>query len=227
MSTIGIKTIVAAIAAIASVSASAGTATLDGKGFDLIFNTDKLSPSLISLSADRTSVVFDTEAFSVAVESGDADVASFVARLTFTLDAGYTFSGLELEQTGVYSLSKKNSEVGAALISSVWMGGKPKAAKADADAFEKSDVKFEADTYSLKNSYDFTGTAFATASSFKFFALSGLMADAANKGAASIYANSYSLSVMTAPVPEPEQWALMLAGIGMVGAIARRRSRRA
>ncbi|MCX9156652.1 PEPxxWA-CTERM sorting domain-containing protein [Niveibacterium sp. 24ML] len=227
MSTIGIKTIVAAIAAIASVSASAAITTLDGKGFDLSFDADIFSPSLISLSADRTAVVFDTDAFSVAFKSDEANIASFVAQLTITRDAGYTFSGLELKQSGVYSLMKTSSEVGAALISSVWIDGNPNATEANADVFEMTGVKIGGNKYGLKNTYDFKGTAFATAQSFEFMTLSGLYAEAAYDHAASIYANSYSLSVMTAPVPEPEQWALMLAGIGMVGAIARRRSRRA
>lgn len=31
--------------------------------------------------------------------------------------------------------------------------------------------------------------------------------------------------MVSAPVPEPETWAMLLAGIGMLGVIARRRSR--
>lgn len=33
-----------------------------------------------------------------------------------------------------------------------------------------------------------------------------------------------SLVVVTAPIPEPETWALMLAGLGVIGALARRRN---
>jgi hypothetical protein len=227
MKTFGIKTIVAAIAAISSVSASAAITTLDGKGFDLSFNSAVVSPSLLSLSADRTSVVFDTEAFHVDVEKGDADFSSLNALLTISLDSGYKFTGLELTQSGLYSLIKKNSEVSAALISSAWIQGKPASVKTDVALFDKTDLAIGGGSYALANTYNLAGTAFENAPSFKFFALSGLSADAANKGAASIFANAYSLQVMTAPVPEPEQWALMLAGIGMVGAIARRRSRRA
>lgn len=38
---------------------------------------------------------------------------------------------------------------------------------------------------------------------------------------------SYSLTLMAAPVPEPETYAMLLAGLGLMGAIARRRNRSA
>lgn len=38
-----------------------------------------------------------------------------------------------------------------------------------------------------------------------------------------VYIDDINLSVMTAAVPEPQTYALMLAGLGLVGAIARRR----
>ncbi|ELX12320.1 hypothetical protein Jab_1c09140 [Janthinobacterium sp. HH01] len=42
---------------------------------------------------------------------------------------------------------------------------------------------------------------------------------------ASSNAGLYKLSVYTPPVPEPETYAMMLAGLGLVGVIARRRAR--
>jgi hypothetical protein len=35
----------------------------------------------------------------------------------------------------------------------------------------------------------------------------------------------YAMSLVAQPVPEPGEWAMMLAGLGLVGAVARRRSR--
>uniref|UniRef100_UPI00254E9C49 PEPxxWA-CTERM sorting domain-containing protein n=2 Tax=Pseudomonadota TaxID=1224 RepID=UPI00254E9C49 len=46
-------------------------------------------------------------------------------------------------------------------------------------------------------------------------------ANVANDAALQLGVDNVSLNVTA--VPEPESWALMLAGIGMVGAIARRR----
>ena len=37
----------------------------------------------------------------------------------------------------------------------------------------------------------------------------------------------YNLGGVTAPIPEPETYALMLAGLGVVGFVARRRKRTA
>jgi len=34
---------------------------------------------------------------------------------------------------------------------------------------------------------------------------------------------TYSIEMVTAPIPEPETYALMLAGLGLVGFMARRR----
>ncbi len=44
-----------------------------------------------------------------------------------------------------------------------------------------------------------------------------------NGGQNAVYIDDINLSVMTAAVPEPQTYALMLAGLGLVGAIARRR----
>jgi hypothetical protein len=36
-------------------------------------------------------------------------------------------------------------------------------------------------------------------------------------------AQTYTIDMVTAPIPEPETYALMLAGLGLVGFMARRR----
>ncbi|HVP09739.1 MAG TPA: FxDxF family PEP-CTERM protein, partial [Phycisphaerae bacterium] len=44
------------------------------------------------------------------------------------------------------------------------------------------------------------------------------------KGTATGTSPSYAAAVTLAPVPEPGEWAMILAGLGMIGMIARRRS---
>jgi len=42
---------------------------------------------------------------------------------------------------------------------------------------------------------------------------------------AGLYGGSYGVQIAAAPVPEPESWALLLAGFGFMGVMARRRSK--
>ncbi|MBB4011612.1 PEPxxWA-CTERM sorting domain-containing protein [Niveibacterium umoris] len=220
------KVIVAAIAAIGSVAASASVTTLDGKGFDVSYDSSKFAAGSISLSSDRSSLLFDTDALSVIARKGDSDDAFDALKFSLTLDSGYAFKSLELSQSGTYSLIKKNSEVFASLTSGISVPGAHKGSVVKADVFSKDGVKSGSDVWSIGSTYTLTGTKYANAPKINFWAESLLYADAANKGFASIAARDYSLQVITAAVPEPDQWALMLAGIGMVGAIARRRTTR-
>jgi hypothetical protein len=50
----------------------------------------------------------------------------------------------------------------------------------------------------------------------------GVFAKALNQDA-EIHLQSFSGTIPTTPVPEPETYAMLLAGLGMVGALARRR----
>ncbi|WP_374511673.1 PEPxxWA-CTERM sorting domain-containing protein [Niveibacterium sp.] len=227
MSSTAIKIIAAAVAVIGSAAASAAVTTLDGKGFDVSFNGSTFGAGAISLSADGKSVLFDTDALSAIAVKGDNDIAFDALNFSITLDSGYTFKSLEMSQSGDYQLLKKNSEVFASLSSAVSIAGVAKSAAYKTAVFDLDGVKSGANSWSLSSTYNLAGTPYATASKLNVWALSLLSADAAKSGFASIAAHDYSLQVMTAAVPEPEQWALMLAGIGMVGAIARRRSARA
>lgn len=77
----------------------------------------------------------------------------------------------------------------------------------------------------------FTATALV-GDSLGFYALQGAGSGRATFVTNEVFAGEFSmssagqLSYVTAPVPEPETYALMLAGLGLIGTVARRRAAR-
>jgi len=230
----GIKLVVLALALIGSSAASASTTVLNGKGFDIVytggtalaaasaaFAAPVFSP--LSLSTDGKSVIFDTS----ALKTSDSDALS---ELSFSIiaDKGYTFSGLSLFATGTYAVTRdKANEAYAGLASSVSINGssvKPLADSADVTK-TLTTGRAENGNWTLKSNYDLSSVSFATASRLDFSSSLLLSSFVNTKGLATINTTDYSLQVATAPVPEPEQWMMMLAGIGMLGTIIGRRSR--
>jgi hypothetical protein len=65
---------------------------------------------------------------------------------------------------------------------------------------------------------DYISSGGPLAEGYYYFAVSGT--------AMGPSASSYAYTASAAPVPEPESYAMMLAGLGLLGAITRRRSRR-
>jgi hypothetical protein len=93
--------------------------------------------------------------------------------------------------------------------------------KADGDTLAKStkDYEYRVDSgdwtrKDLKDSPDFDPALGGTSFSFRYFANSG--------GNTSFYVSSLDVTPVAA-IPEPETYALMIAGLGLVGFMARRR----
>lgn len=98
------------------------------------------------------------------------------------------------------------------------------------DAGDATNVYFEnASGNSWKNTTSFASTG-AVGSTLNFFALTNTSSTAASQGAVTKYAgvwafdaNTAQLSYTAAAVPEADTYAMLLAGLGLMGAIVRRR----
>ena len=224
----GTKLAVLAISLIGASAASANTSELDGKGFNIYYDSgvtalaSSLTP-LLSLSTDGKSVIFNTS----ALNTSDSDALS---ELSFSIvaDKGYTFSGLSLFAAGSYALTRdKENEAYAGLTSSLAVNGSTVKPLADSTEVTKTLTTGRATSgnWTLSSDYNLSSASFATASTLNFSSSLLLSSFVNTSGLATIKATDYTLAVATAPVPEPEQWAMMLVGIGMVGTIIGRRSR--
>lgn len=224
----GIKLAAIAIPLISASVASASISELDGKGFNIIFNSGVTAYSssqapLLSLSSDKTSVIFNVS----ALDTRDSDAQSDLS-FSIVADKGYSFSGLSLFASGSYTLTRdKENEDYAGLTSSVAINGSSARPLESSSEIDKKLTTKRADNgnWSLSNDYKLSSTSFATASKLDFSSTLLLSSFVNSRGLATIKATDYTLQVATAPVPEPEQWAMMLVGIGMVGTIIGRRSR--
>jgi len=217
MNRFGIKTAALAAALLCATAASAKTNTLDGNGFTVSYSG---KASALSLSSDKSSVVFND------ISAGWFSNASESEKFKLTLDSGYSFSSLLVNAEGTYSglwstsTAKLTSSINAAGLGTL----SDKQSKSTSSFFSGSN-------WSLSKTYDLGSTSFATASTLNVASSLAL----STTGLGAITAQSYTVRIATTPnvvltpavpaVPEPEQWMMMLAGIGMIGTMVMRRSR--
>lgn len=212
-----IKSAAFAAALLCATAASAKTNTLDGNGFTVSYGGEA---SALSLSPDKSSVIFS------GLSAGWFSNASESSKFTLNLDSGYSFSSLLVNAEGTYSglwsasTAKLTSSINAASLGTL----------SDKQSINTSSF-FSGSSWSLSKAYDLGSTSFATASSLNVSSSLAL----STTGLGAITAQSYTVKIATAPtvvltpavaaVPEPEQWMMMLAGIGMIGSMVMLRSR--
>lgn len=239
----GIKLAVLALALIGSSAASASTTVLNGKGFDIVYSGGTVlaaasaalaAPSFspLSLGSDGKTVIFSTSGLT-------ADGGSQLKDLSFSivLDPGYTFSNLSLSASGLYALTSFSaataSSVYSGVSSTISAGGSSLALPSSSfsktvTAGSNGALGAEVGSWSLNSSNSLASTSFANAPTLSFTSMLLLGASSAQSSSlAQLSVQNYSLQVGTnpVPVPEPEQWMMMLAGVGMLGTIIGRRSR--
>jgi hypothetical protein len=224
-----IKTIAAAAALFISALASA-TTTVNAGAYSVTYDETTTSFSSISgwLSGGGGMVGFEwsVDASVNVASSGGAAVSATFAIPDFTIvaNAGYALSGGITSSLGniVYSQFGAGAMTSITAMGTMSIDGGPSVALPSAPL-----------TQTVINPFlgYFSGSTTLPVGAFNSFAVTGasITLNAAGGSFAAIGAqpqNKLTFEFTAVPVPEPETYALLLAGLGMVGLIARRRQPR-
>lgn len=163
--------------------------------------------------------------------------------LTVTAKSGNVLSSVETGIKGSVAagVGSENGYAGSsAWVNTYWtLPNKESNANSSASAYSSySNGRYDASGVASFNGNSGEGPAVASMMADQSFAAStganttatlnwlgaGVAADVYGKGSsARASINQMSFTVVTAPVPEPETYAMFLAGLGVIGAVARRR----
>jgi len=142
-----------------------------------------------------------------AAHAGPTDLGDGTGTYDFT--GAHTHSFYVDLAPGTYSFSSTVSAFGGADVKDVWFSGSK----------DKSDK--QSDDYSFKLGQD--GAYSKDVASYTFTAPTRVFIDVKSNGSKG--ASGYNGTLTVAAVPEPATTALLLAGLGMIGFVGRRRSK--
>lgn len=224
-----LKPLAALIAtALISTSALAATQTLDAGNYTISFDDSLLglfgTPTLTA-SGDLAFTPSGNPGFSAQTGSG-FDFTNSTVALTITADAGYKLTGFNLLEKGDYFKIGAGNEVAV-------LGQLRVQDLVDANVSLSNSIASAAPL-------NVTSSSFATLATTDWTATASIGQLATDKAVVSIQnilsafvgpssgyvfieKNSAVLSVNVTAVPEPQSFAMLLAGLGVVGAMARRR----
>lgn len=218
----------ALLLAVFSAQASAATATLDGDHFTISYDTDAIglfgAPSLIG-----NSLVFapsGSPGFSAQTGSGikfTNSTFSFVV----TADAGYKLSGFDLYEAGDYFLIGEGSKVSVGGQLRVKSVGQPLLSAAVAPSQPlTTHTSFESMATSNWEAIAAINPTQAMSNAVVSIQnLLGAYVPTNEMGYAFIEKKNVELGFSVTPIPEPESYAMLLAGLGLMGVVARRRGK--
>lgn len=214
--------------AIAAAQANAATVTLDGEHFTISYETEVLglfgTPELID-----STLVFapgGTPGFSAKTSDG---IVFTNATFSFKIaaDPGYKITGFNLHEAGDYFLVGSSSEVSlsgqlrvkpvgtSALTAPIVTAAPLTTTHTSFRSFPTTDWEAAA---SVSPTTSLSTAKVSIENMFYSFASSS------QRGYAFIEMKNVELGFVLTPIPEPASYAMLLAGLGMMGFVARRRS---
>ncbi len=224
------KALIAAMglfAALAGGNASAALTltevTLTGTNVSYTFYQEDLGLfGTASLSGDE--LVFTPLSSGFAASSDGSPAANHLINVTVSAHTGYLLTAFNLNEQGGYSLTGEDA--------SVYVSGYLGALDIEGNTSNYLDSSLQPvlanGTWKASAGVTLPATGWGGADgmvSSVSLAISNDLFAYSESGSASIYKNFVGLTVVTAPIPEAETYAMMLAGLGLVGFMARRRAR--
>ena len=237
-------TLTLAIAAAATVgtSASAAVQTVDAVGYTFSYD-DSFWGTSVGTTFSNSGNVFTFanlgyESSSAVARSGSTSsdlYDSFDSAVSVSAKSGYEISGITTGATGRLSAisgpaadSVANAIAFSGTYWSTNVSGRKPGPEGYVSVFASGGDTSKMSTYSTSDAASASANFYAGTTQAVGNYIAWLYTDA-SKGGSSAYASqdTASFAVAVTAVPEPETYAMLLAGLGLVGAIARRRETRA
>ncbi|UCV29992.1 PEP-CTERM sorting domain-containing protein [Ferribacterium limneticum] len=212
--------------AIAAAQANAATVTLDGEHFTISYETEAQYLFGVPRLVDST-LVFGPSGSGFAAKSyGGNNVTNATFSFFITADPGYKVSSFNLYEGGDYMLIGDASvvslggelrvkPVGEAVMTAAIRPSLPLTTHTSFERFATTDWDT---TASIRPTAKLTSAQVSIENMFYSFASSS------QRGYAFIEMKNVELGFVLTPIPEPASYAMLLAGLGMMGFVARRRS---
>lgn len=215
--------------AIAATQANAANVTLDGGNFTISYDTAVIglfgAPTLLG-----SSLVFapgGSPGFSAQSDNG-VKVTNSTFSFIITADPGYKLSSFNLFEGGDYQLIGDSSRVsvggqlrvkpvGGAVMTAAIAPSMPLTTHTSFEQFATTDWDASA---------SINPTMVLSSAVVSIENLLGARARLVEDGYAFIEKKNVELGFVLTPIPEPGSYAMLLAGLGMLGVVARRRSKR-
>jgi len=213
-------------AALLGGNALAVSTTLTGTYVSYSFDTDDLGLfGTASLSGDE--LVFTPINFTATSANGIPGAAIQTLHVTVSANSGYQLSAINLTESGTYSLSGGATAFVTGNITALDIEGTTEGQKIGEIVttapltVNGATTGWTANAGVVLPATGWGGTD-GVVNSIGLKITNQLFAASSLDGASEVWKNAAGVNVVTTPVPEAQTYAMMLAGLGLVGFMARR-----